>query len=33
MNRGLSDVLTESFPDLTPVERPLIEVKEIRDPN
>lgn len=32
MNRGLSDELVKAFPDITPVERPKLEVSETIDP-
>ena len=33
MNLGLSKELIESFPNITPIERPKVEVKKIYDPN
>ena len=33
MNRGLSEVLKTAFPDITPVERPLVELTKILNPN
>jgi len=32
MNKGISATLIESFPGITPVERPLVEFTEISDP-
>lgn len=32
MNKGLTAVLTEAFPNITPVERPLVELPETIDP-
>jgi hypothetical protein len=33
MNNGLSKVWIEIFPDVKPVPRPLVELREIIDPN
>lgn len=33
MNNGLSDTLRESFPDITPVERPVVHLSTIPDPH
>lgn len=33
MNLGLSEVLTEAFPNITPVSIPKVEDQEIKDPN
>jgi hypothetical protein len=33
LNRGLSEELMKSFPNITPIERPVIEPREILDPN
>lgn len=33
MNNGLSSVLTEAFPSITPIDRPLVKGIEISDPN
>lgn len=33
MNNGLSDVLLENFTDLILVERPMVELRTIEDPN
>ena len=33
MNRGLSEKLLEAFPDVVPVERPLVEVPQTIDAN
>ena len=33
MNRGLSDKLKAAFPNTIPVQRPLVNNQEIRDPN
>lgn len=33
MNNGLSDELKSAFPNLTPVERPVVVNQKIRDPN
>lgn len=33
MNKGLTETLKESFPGLTPVDRPSVEVPEIIDPD
>lgn len=33
MNNGLTEVLTESFPNVTPISRPLVLNQEIKDPN
>lgn len=33
MNNGLSDELKDSFPNITPVSRPIVADQEIQDPN
>ena len=33
MNLGLSDKLKKAFPDVVPVERPLVELPQTIDPN
>ncbi len=33
VNKGLSPILIESFQNITPVERPIVEDQEISDPN
>lgn len=33
INWGLTDVLRDSFPNVKPVQRPLVDNQEIRDPN
>jgi hypothetical protein len=33
VNRGLSEELVKSFPNINPVERPMVELSEILDPN
>jgi len=33
MNKGLTETLTESFPNVTPISRPLVLNQEIKDPN
>jgi len=33
INKGLSPVLTEAFPSITPIDRPLVQGIEISDPN
>jgi hypothetical protein len=33
INRGLSEELVKSFPNINPVERPMIELSEILNPN
>jgi hypothetical protein len=33
INKGLSAKLTEAFPNIVPIERPLVEVTKISDPN
>jgi len=33
MNKGLSDTLKDSFPNITEIQRPIVEVAKIFDPN
>jgi hypothetical protein len=33
LNLGLSDELKAAFPDIIPVQRPLVQNKTIEDPN
>ena len=33
LNLGLSELLINHFPDVTPVERPTVNLAEITDPN
>jgi len=33
INRGLSDTLIDSFPNIQVIDRPVIETTEIPDPN
>jgi hypothetical protein len=32
MNKGLTEVLKESFPEISPVPRPTVSNQEIKDP-
>jgi hypothetical protein len=33
MNKGLNENLKADFPNVIPVQRPLVEEQEIKDPN